>query len=180
MKIPAPKLFCKNCINFHGYERDLKWHRCQYDSTHNREELERTKNVREEFAAEQIRKTIYYFIHTFTPILGKDITIYISKMIYDTRDQTSLWFRENLKKFSKPKKNSTTRNLKKKMSTMVSNNLSKLCINCGELTTKFSTLSDDYKGWCVECEKDDQNIADMIDECFESWAYKTQPYQLDK
>ncbi len=65
---------------------DLEWHRCKYDS-------KGVDRLKIDNALINAKITSLYFIHSFTRVLGKDITVHIAKMIYNTRNNTSLWFR---------------------------------------------------------------------------------------
>jgi len=89
------KVFCNYCTSFKGYERDLKIHE---DRIHFRphfkyieDNLEENRIILKKSCIYQCRETTLYFIFTFKPIFGKDITKLIAKLIYESRHDLPLW-----------------------------------------------------------------------------------------
>jgi len=91
-------VFCNNCM-FSGNEKDLKYHKCL--PYWYRIDLSDKKKLRELECVRECVYTTLYFIFTFKPIFGKDVTNIISKMIYESRYEYSLWDIRHLREWEK-------------------------------------------------------------------------------
>ena len=90
------KVFCNYCTTFKGYERDLGIHEYRKHFAggyikHIEDNLEENRKFLKKSCIYQCRETTLYFIFTFKPIFGKDITNLIAKLIYESRHDLPLW-----------------------------------------------------------------------------------------
>lgn len=81
------RVFCNFCLYFYGYERDYEFHFIKkHNSSYNLWNLSHfSTNYRIQNCKDTRNRSIYYFIFTFKPILGKDVTLLIAKLIHDQR-----------------------------------------------------------------------------------------------
>ena len=90
------KVFCNKCNDFKGTDDQLKYHyrayhsKCSgytdYDPTLNEKRGKLINHCKT-----QCIRTISYFMHSFKPILGKDIVSKIGKLIYYSIDDYPMW-----------------------------------------------------------------------------------------
>ncbi len=82
----SQRVFCNFCLDFYGCLRDYEFHCIKKHSSYNLWNLSHfSTNYRIQNCKDTRNRSIYYFIFTFKPILGKDVTLLIAKLIHDQR-----------------------------------------------------------------------------------------------
>jgi hypothetical protein len=81
------RVFCRFCLDFYGCLRNYEFHFIKkHNNDYNLWNLSSFSiNYRLQKCKDARNRSIYYFIFTFKPILGKDVTLLIAKLIHGQR-----------------------------------------------------------------------------------------------